>query len=215
MSTYVSPSSYARSMTKHTENCTMMLNSNSRTTSQRTETKIVNGSVFSGLVIAALLAFLNVGASTSPNVNSLNSPRPIVTPVINRNGADESELDNKNSNLANVSDCLQSFFGFNTAQWAKILKVERKTIYNWRKAPETKHKTSAAERVSVLQKFAEEFNPDHTVFFKKFLFGSKADAGLMAAFMKDPLELSELLDRYDDIYTKLDGLVKRKALLGE
>ena len=121
MSTYVSPSSYARAMTKHTENRAMMLNSNGRTTSQRTETKIVNGSVFSGLVIAALLAFMNVGASTSPNVNSVNSPRPIVTPIINRNDADESELDNENGNLADVSDCLQKLFGFNTAQWAKIL----------------------------------------------------------------------------------------------
>lgn len=214
MSAYVSAPSYTRSMAKDTENRTMMLSSSGRTTSQRAETKVVSGSVFSGLIIAAFLAFLNVGASTSPNVNNLNTPRPIATPIINRSNASESDLDTENDNIANVSDHLQNMFGLNTAQWAKILKVERKTIYNWRKAPETKFKTSAAERIAVLQKFAEEFNPEHVDFFKKFLFGSKADAGLTTAFLKEPLDLVELLDKYDEIYTKLDGLVKRKALLG-
>lgn len=103
---------------------------------------------------------------------------------------------------------------FKYGQWAKILKVERKTIYNWRKSPETKLKASAAERIRVLQIFAKEFNPKHSDFFSKFIFGRMADVNLMKAFFSEPLVLDELLTQYDNIYAKLDGMVKRKILLG-
>lgn len=209
MSAYVSPPSYAKSVANVSDSRSLLMSSNGRTTNQKAETRIIHGSFFSGVVFAAALAFCNLGASTSASHNNLNTIKPMSTPVINRNDSDEDD-----DNYVYEADCLQELFGLNTAQWAKILKVERKTIYNWRKSPETKLKASAAERIRVLQAFAKEFNPKHSDFFSKFIFGRMADVNLMKAFFSEPLVLDELLTQYDNIYAKLDGMVKRKILLG-
>ncbi|EMC7876164.1 hypothetical protein VB296_08215 [Enterobacter cloacae] len=211
---YTKTPGYASSSVSASERSSAFLNAGSRTTNQKTETKIINGGFFSGIALAAFLAFMNVGASTTPTHSSLNAIKPVTSPIINRsNGGDEEDCDE--DNLVHYSDELQELFGFNTSQWAKLLKVERKTLYNWRNAPDTKIKSGALERLVVLKKFAEEFNPKHSLFFSKFLFGRNADAGLLHAFLKEPLILDELISHYDEIYMKLDGLVKRKALLGE
>lgn len=213
MGGYVTTPGYAKSVATVTDNRNLLMSSCGRTTSQKAESKIINGSVVSGLLFAALLAFMNLGSSTTPSHSNLNAVKTAVIPAIIRTNADGSEDDG--DSIANASDALQELFGLNTAQWAKILKVERKTVYNWRKSPETKIKASAAERINVLQKFAEEFNPAHKDFFSKFLFGKKAEKKLLDVFLKEPLSLEEMLNQYDSIYTKLDGLVKRKALFGE
>lgn len=209
MSAYVSPPSYAKSVANVSDSRSLLMSSNGRTTNQKAETRIIHGSFFSGVVFAAALVFSNLGASTSASHNNLNTIKPMSTPVINRNDNGEDD-----DNYVYEADCLQELFGLNTAQWAKILKVERKTIYNWRKSPETKLKASAAERIRVLQIFAKEFNPKHSDFFSKFIFGRMADVNLMKAFFSEPLVLDELLTQYDNIYAKLDGMVKRKILLG-
>ncbi|WPO96939.1 hypothetical protein [Pseudescherichia sp.] len=213
MNAYVSTSDHVGSVANIADKRRVLTMSYERTTSQKAETKFIHGGIFSGAVLAALLAFMNIGASTTPSHSNLNSVKPVVMPAISRSETEEHEEDN--DNLAQESDCLQKLFGLNTSQWAKILKVERKTIYNWRKAPETKVKANAADRILVLQQFAKEFNPLHGDFLSKFMFGRKSDVGLLTAFLKEPLDLNEMLAQYDNIYTKLDGLVKRKALLGE
>lgn len=211
---YTTTPGYAKSAASHLEHRSAMNDPGSRTTNQKTETKIINGGFLSGVALAAFLAFVNVGASTTPTHSSLNSIKPITNPIVNRNNGNDED-DQSESNDVNASDYLQELFGFNTAQWAKLLKVERKTLYNWRNAPETKFKSSALERLTILQEFAEEFNPNHTGFFSKFLFGRNADADLLKAFFREPLILEDLVSHYERIYTKLDGVVKRKALLGK
>lgn len=178
--------------------------------SHHSETNFMYGSIFTGILFATALALTNIGVSSSANNNNYSVVKQSTLSGINRNSVNDEEEENLNE-----SDRLQSFFGFNTAQWAKILKVGRKTIYNWRDAPNTKIKASAAEKLSVLSKFAEEFNPNHADFLSKFLFGRKAEAAFLAAFLREPLDLNELINQYDNIYTKLDGMGKRKSFLGE
>lgn len=184
-----------------------------RISSSHSESKFIYGSIFTGILFAAALALANIGVTSSNNNNNYSIVKPLTLSGINRNAiGDEDSEDDED---LNESDRLQNLFGFNTAQWAKILKVERKTIYNWRGSPDTKIKASAAQKLSVLSKFAEEFNPQHANFLGKFLFGRKADADFLSAFLKEPLDFNELLNQYDNIYTKLDGMAKRSYMLDE
>ncbi|WPU24975.1 hypothetical protein RI049_09640 [Cedecea neteri] len=216
MSTYASTPSIPKAVATDSYDSTILMNSKGRTTSQKLETKFIQSGFFSGVFVAAFFAFANVGASTTPTHNNLNTVIPSIAPVISRSEtSDENENENENENrLAHGSDELRGILGLNTAQWAKILKVERKTVYNWRSSPETKIKNNAAERLKVITKFAEEFNPEHSDFFSKFMFGRNANVDLLNAFLSDPMDLQEMLNQYDNIYTKLDGFVKRAALLG-
>ncbi|RWT91161.1 hypothetical protein DN590_19310 [Citrobacter freundii] len=211
MSAYASAPGLPKNVVMGSDNRSMLMSSSGRTTSQKAETRGVHGSMLSGALVAAFFAFMNVGASTTPGHNNLNTVKPSVMPVFTRANVSDGEDDN----VAQDSDELQKMLGLNTSQWAKILKVERKTVYNWRKSPETKIKTNAAKRLEVISKFAEEFNPSHSDYFSKFIFGRNADKGLLNAFLKDPLDLQDLLNQYDNLYTKLDGYVKRAILLGK
>jgi len=184
-----------------------------RSNSNHSESKFIYSSIFTGILFAAALAFANIGVTTSNNNSNYSIVKPLTLSGINRSAIGDE--DNEGDEDLNESDRLQSLFGFNTAQWAKILKVERKTIYNWRGAPDTKIKASAAQKLSVLSRFAEEFNPQHASFLSKFLFGRKADVNFLSAFLKEPLDFNELLSQYDNIYTKLDGMAKRSYMLDE
>jgi hypothetical protein len=43
----------------------------------------------------------------------------------------------RNSDYTALSGTLENSFGFKKAQWASIISVERKTLYNWRSKPKT------------------------------------------------------------------------------
>lgn len=206
MSTYVSTSSFSGYANPF---------SSGGTISGSTETKSISRGLVSGVCTCvyalALCVFANIGPSTTTGNARIAPAKTASISVTNRDVASKYSA---NDSLVHVSNSLQHFFGFNTAQWAKLLKVERKTIYNWKDAPETKIKTSAADRIAVLERFSNEFDPRHADFFSKFLFGRHAEKSLLEAFLREPLKLDELLAQYDEIYVKLDGLVKRKALLG-
>ncbi|POW59059.1 hypothetical protein C3408_05685 [Candidatus Pantoea alvi] len=121
---------------------------------------------------------------------------------------------NHDENIIKLSQNLQEHFGFKTAQWAKILKVERKTIYNWKTNSNTKVRQETAIRISELSEFAKFFKREHSLLFAKFIFGAKADKKLSSILHQNTLKVDELTDAYYNIYTQIDGAVKRKKILG-
>jgi len=176
--------------------------------------RFVSSSIFSGLALAAAMAFMNLGSPTTTNQSTFTNSQQSANPYTLRNkkGEDETEV-GTDENIIRLSQSLQNHFGFKTAQWAKILKVERKTIYNWKSNTETRVKSDASKRILVLSEFAKAFKGEHALLFAKFVFGSKSNEELTNALHSDSLDLSVLTDAYYKIYTEIDGAVKRKKLL--
>ncbi|MEY0961589.1 hypothetical protein AB7188_22210 [Providencia rettgeri] len=126
-------------------------------------------------------------------------------------------LDDVDSSLSNnlsfISDDLREKFGLKVSHWAKILRVERKTLYNWDKNPSVNIQGETALRILTLNEFARSFRVEHRDFFAKMLFGRLANKGLLAAFTAPKLDLEKLLEAYDSVYAQLDGFVVRSDLL--
>ncbi|MGR5048161.1 hypothetical protein ACPV3P_05390 [Photobacterium damselae] len=104
---------------------------------------------------------------------------------------------------------LQNTFGFKTAQWAAILQLERKTLYNWKKHPETVVQKRTQERIETLASFAEEIDEGHQRFISKISFGRYSEPSLREALVSQNLNLNNLIEAYDYLYAKLDGHYKR------
>lgn len=188
---------------------------NEHTAGQSGNTRIINTTIFSGLAFAAMMAFMNLGSPTTTNQSNMSNSQQNVSPATLRSKKTHVDTEeNSDGNIIATSQKLQEYFGFKTAQWAKILKVERKTIYNWKNNTDTRVKADAARRVMALSDFAKVFKADHALFFSKFVFGSKANEELASVLHKDSLDLKEISNAYFKIYTEIDGYIKRKRLLG-
>jgi len=154
------------------------------------------------LVIAGAL---NVGSMTS-------SPSFEIKPVVvnvDKNIIEDSSLP---ESAIEKSNFLQKLYGFNTSQWASLLKVERKTIYNWNNNKTTKIKSSALERLKVFEEFAKDFKPDHSLYFKKIIFGKLANEEAKTVFFEDPLILEKITDAYFDVFAQLEGFTVRSKM---
>ena len=105
---------------------------------------------------------------------------------------------------------LQKYFGFNVAQWAALLGVERKTIYNWKKSPQTQLQEKNVRQIEALKVFADEIDQQHAPYMAKLLFGKQADGVFVDAFNQALQSSHDLEAFYDKFYTHIDGFVKRK-----
>ncbi|MEC8082461.1 MAG: hypothetical protein VX148_13400, partial [Pseudomonadota bacterium] len=56
---------------------------------------------------------------------------------------------------------LQKAMGFKTSHWATILRVERKTIYNWKSSPDTEVQNRTKQRLNMLEDFFNAINKNH------------------------------------------------------
>lgn len=192
-----------------------MASSGRHTAGQSGNLRFVSSGIFTGLAFAAMMAFMNLGSQTTTNQSSFTSSQQPVSPYNSRGKNEDVETEGvSDENIIKVSQALQEYFGFKTAQWAKILKVERKTIYNWKNKTGTRVKYDAAKRIMILSDFAKSFKRDHSLIFSKYIFGSGANVELAKAFTNEFLDISEITDAYYNIYTKIDGAVKRRKLLG-
>ena len=108
-----------------------------------------------------------------------------------------------------LSSKLQKDFGFKTAQWAAVLNVERKTLYNWIKRPETSVQKRVITRLNALNQFLQEIDPEHTQYVPKFAFGRYPDHRLAEALKQRPLDLDNLIENYERLYADFDGRYKR------
>lgn len=124
-----------------------------------------------------------------------------------------ADIKGKNKNEPTVSPSLSNFlkssFGFKTSQWAAILQVERKTLYNWEKNPETKMQAKVAERLLALKEFHDSIDSEHAMFISKMTFGKHSDGDFLSAFNDKDMTLRSLTEVYDDHYIEIDGLYKR------
>lgn len=126
------------------------------------------------------------------------------------NSLDDVRFD---ENPAKRSEEIRKLLGFKVSQWANILKVERKTLYNWKSSPDSKIKSDALDRINVLGDFSKIFREEHNKFFAKMIFGRYLNKDLLVAFTKENLNLQEMIDAYDSVYDDLDGFVVRDDYL--
>ncbi|MBP6518336.1 MULTISPECIES: hypothetical protein [Gammaproteobacteria] len=174
-------------------------------------------------IISVLLCGVLLLSASIPNMG-LSSTKGTTNYFSGVNHGDQSDikvtsvsLDDVDSDLSNnlslISDELRKKFGLKVSHWAKILRVERKTLYNWDKNPNVNIQGETALRISVLNEFARSFRREHKDYFAKMLFGRLANKGLLAAFTAPKLDLDVLLEAYDSVYAQLDGFVVRSDLL--
>lgn len=180
---------------------------------------VSNDAVTAGLssrsrkVVAGLICGLGLLASSIVDTHAAATTTEVVKPAWNDlvsicepvllNNDDVTQLP------AELSGSLQKFFGFNNAQWSSVIKVERKTLYNWAKNPETNVHQRIVARLEVLDHFSKEIDNEHARFFPKKAFGRHADASLAAALQHKELSYDSLVDEYDRLYADLDGMYKR------
>ncbi len=146
------------------------------------------------------------------NINAMTSSSPIEVKPLVRNYKQVYEKDHKSPNIVEKSKNLQKIFNFNVSQWASLLKVERKTIYNWESKKDTRVKNATLSRIEVLDKFAQEINPEHAAYLKKFVFGRVASQSFKNALYEEPLDFNKIADAYYDIYAQLEGYSVRAKL---
>lgn len=157
------------------------------------------------LSVFALSSILNIGSMTGA------SPVEIKPIVRNFNHLAEIEV-KKEPSAVEKSNILQKVFNFNVTQWASLLKVERKTIYNWNDKKETRIKNATVSRINAFDSFYKEIEKSHAPYLKKFIFGRMGGEGIRTAFYEEPLDFNKMVDAYYDIYVQIEGYSVRAKL---
>lgn len=169
---------------------------------------------FRGRVVStcgkALLGILAVYGAL--NINAMTSSSPIEVKPLVRSYKQVYEKDHKSPNIVEKSKSLKKIFNFNVSQWASLLKVERKTIYNWESKKDTRVINATLSRIEVFDKFAQEINPGHAIYLKKFIFGRLANESFRNTLYEEPLDFNKIADAYYDIYAQLEGYSVRAKL---
>lgn len=157
------------------------------------------------LGVFALSSLLNVGSMTG------SSPVEIKPIVRSYNHLAKVEAI-KEPNAIEKSNSLQKGFNFNVSQWASLLKVERKTIYNWNGKKETRIKNATVSRINAFDAFYNEIDVKHAPYLKKFIFGRMSDESIRTVFYEEPLDFNKMVDAYYDIYAQIEGYSVRAKL---
>lgn len=125
-----------------------------------------------------------------------------------------SEKDDASDNhIIKKSFSLKDSFGFSKiAQWASVLNVERKTIYDWQKNPKKNVHERIAKRIEALDVLHADMLESHRKYLALFSFGKYSDPILKNALIEEPMDKEKLLESYDRLFVKFDGLAVRKSL---
>ena len=118
----------------------------------------------------------------------------------------------KTCSLTELSKDLMVEFGFKKANWAKVLKVERKTLYNWENSPETKVQYATEQRLDSLSKFKEIMDEDQRKYLSLFTFGRRSDPKLLKALTAEVIDVSELEEHYFRLYNEFQGFSVRSKM---
>ncbi|MBM6478474.1 hypothetical protein ACUIG5_18785 [Raoultella ornithinolytica] len=124
----------------------------------------------------------------------------------------ETDLKGIKSPILVLSAKLQREFGFKKAQWASVLNVERKTLYNWEGKPDSTPHAKVMTNLEVLKKFSEEIDDGHAPFISKMTFGKGRKDDFTQAFTTQPLSIELMISAYEKYYTEIDGFYKRQLL---
>lgn len=111
-----------------------------------------------------------------------------------------------------LSSDLQRKFGFKKAQWASVLNVERKTLYNWEEKPDSTPHSKVMINLETLKAFSDEIDDGHAPFISKMTFGKGRKDDFTQAFTTQPLSIELMISAYEKYYTEIDGFYKRQLL---
>lgn len=193
-------------------NGTGLLSTASSLQSQKATNTIIEERVSLGCAVGkvilsafALSSLLNIGSMTGA------SPVEIKPIKITHNHFVEAEV-KKDPSFVEKSNVLQKGFNFNVSQWASLLKVERKTIYNWNSKKETRIKNATMARINAFEAFYRELEPSHLPYLKKFIFGKMTDESIKTAFYEEPLSFDNMINAYYDLYAQIEGYSVRAKL---
>lgn len=166
---------------------------------------------FKTMLFCAAATVLNSGATSS--VDQLAIEYQINKGIQNNDSTFVSEeIDNNKSQIHSLSSDLQKKFGFKKAQWANVLSVERKTLYNWENNPESTPHAKVWDNLKTLSKFADEIDNGHAPYISKMTFGKGRKEEFTQAFTTQPLSFESMISVYEKFYTEIDGFYKRQLL---
>ena len=170
-----------------------------------------NGTVKNFVTCLAFLALTNFSGH-SDDIRIENTQVQTTASSI-KNANYSIEIPDSNTDAVNplISENtkLQKLFGFKTAQWAAVLQIERKTLYNWAKNPDTNVQGKVAERISIFSKLFNEMDSGHAHYLASFAFGRYKDAKIGDLLISDKLSLEGIVDHYERLYSEFDGKHKR------
>ncbi|MHA6962603.1 hypothetical protein [Zobellella denitrificans] len=201
------------------------LNSRAMGYTQATTSQRGNAKRFGERARALVFPFIiggSIGSAVSTDVATHSNSEPGKASFIphvwvkkeeEQGGSDEIKKDSVS--YAKLSQQLQKDFGFKkVAPWARVMKVERKTIYDWRKRPETEVQPRIAVRLEVLKTLHEGMEPEHRRFVSDMTFGRWSDADFSKALLAVELDPKALAEHYDRLFLDFVGLDKRDNLTG-
>jgi len=159
---------------------------------------------------AALIAIAAI-SGTSYGVTEENTQvkTTITTNKVNYSIAANEHIVDTIDSLVLDSQKLMKGFNFKTAQWAAVLKVERKTLYNWAKNPNTKVQEKVANRIKILSDIFDEMNEGHAHYLASFAFGRYKDPEIGESLLNENLSFSNVIEHYERLYSEFDGKYKR------
>lgn len=117
--------------------------------------------------------------------------------------------DIRNSEHTALSSTLEKSFNFKKAQWASIISVERKTLYNWVSKPQTSVHPYTMRKLNTLNQLLLNMDAGHAQFLAKLSFGRISIQELRLALTSKDASAQNLIDVYEKHYTVFDGLLKR------
>jgi hypothetical protein len=115
----------------------------------------------------------------------------------------------RNSRHTALSSTLEKSFSFKKAQWASIISVERKTLYNWLSKPKTNVHLDTMRKLNTLNQLLSNMDAGHAQFLAKLSFGRISIQELRLALASKDASAQDLIDVYEKHYTTFDGLLKR------
>ncbi len=171
---------------------------------------------FMGIAFALGVTVSNPSHSTQSS-HYVQQPKAIEKIAKSKEEIKTYSLKNKvadsNTKAIDISFKLQKEFGFSKiSQWASVVHVERKTIYDWQKNPNTKVQAKIVDRINTLDQFNSELTDTHRKFLAKMTFGKLSDNELRCELTKETLDITKLLEHYDRLYLEFDSLAKRQLL---
>lgn len=100
----------------------------------------------------------------------------------------------------------------NKSQLASVLRVERKSIYDWKRNPDVKVREITRKRVVELENFVSSMDEGHSQYLAKLAFGSNGHEDLAKALLSEELSIDLLNSLYDEYWVEFDGYFTRSRI---
>ena len=124
----------------------------------------------------------------------------------------KSMTSNVASSFSDRVDSITKNTSFNKSQLASILRVERKSIYDWKKKPNVNVREATRDRVGSLEHFISSMDEGHSQYIAKLAFGSHGHKDLAEALLAENIDSSKLESLYDKYWLEFDGFYTRAKI---